>query len=211
MPVSLARTQDPAGPAPVGMPVPFSCSRHLLAHGIVRVAVAGELDLVTVPELDEMLRCAPDEAELIMLDLGAVEFMDSSGAHLLVTADRRMSQAGRRLVVSARPLRCGGCSSSPASTSSSWHPRLGSLRARRRDLCQTSVPSASAGGSRSGQPISLRVTGARTNVWIVTRERRSMRLLCPATVRPPARSTAALSASDRRRCTPPRAACTLSW
>jgi anti-sigma B factor antagonist len=63
------------------------------------VAVSGELDIATVPHLDQALRRAETDAGLVVLDLRALEFIDSSGAHLVLAAARRMRQAGGRLVV----------------------------------------------------------------------------------------------------------------
>ena len=57
---------------------------------------SGELDIDAVPELDRALRHA--DAPLVVLDLRELEFIDSSGAHLLLAADRRIRRAGRRLV-----------------------------------------------------------------------------------------------------------------
>lgn len=63
------------------------------------VAVAGELDIATVPCLDQALRRAEADAALVVLDLRPLEFIDSSGAHLMLAADRRIRRAGGRLVV----------------------------------------------------------------------------------------------------------------
>ena len=76
----------------------FSC-RCSAAGGEVRVAVAGELDILTVPRLDRALRRAQRDAGSILLDLRGLDFVDSSGAHLLLAADRRIRAAGGRLVV----------------------------------------------------------------------------------------------------------------
>jgi anti-anti-sigma factor len=40
--------------------------------------------------------------DLVVIDLRALEFMDSSGVHLLLTADRRLRWTGARLVVVVR-------------------------------------------------------------------------------------------------------------
>jgi len=76
----------------------FSCRRFDTA-GTVRVAVAGELDMATVPELEGMLRHARADARLVVLDLRELEFIDSSGVHLLLAATRRAREAGGRLLV----------------------------------------------------------------------------------------------------------------
>jgi anti-sigma B factor antagonist len=63
------------------------------------VAVAGELDITTVPELDRQLRAAARRAPLVVLDLSVLDFVDSSGAALMLSADRRIRRAGGRFVV----------------------------------------------------------------------------------------------------------------
>jgi anti-sigma B factor antagonist len=76
----------------------FSC-RRFDTVGTVRVAVAGELDMATVPELDLTLRHAQADARVVVLDLRELDFIDSSGAHLLLAAGRRAREAGGRLLV----------------------------------------------------------------------------------------------------------------
>jgi anti-sigma B factor antagonist len=76
----------------------FSC-RRFDTVGTVRVAVAGELDMATVPELEGMLRHAQADARVVVLDLRELEFIDSSGVHLLLAAGRRAREAGGRLLV----------------------------------------------------------------------------------------------------------------
>jgi anti-anti-sigma factor len=63
------------------------------------VTVGGELDIVRVPELDRQLRAAARDASLVVLDLRPLEFLDSSGAALILTTARRIRKAGGRLVV----------------------------------------------------------------------------------------------------------------
>ena len=76
----------------------FSCRRSAVG-GEVRVAVTGELDILTVPQPDRALRDAQGDAGSVLLDLRGLDFIDSSGAHLLLAADRRICAAGGRLVV----------------------------------------------------------------------------------------------------------------
>lgn len=61
------------------------------------IAVEGELDLATAPELIEALGAAPDE--LVVVDLTRASFMDSTGLRTLLDAERRAKMAGSRLVV----------------------------------------------------------------------------------------------------------------
>ena len=65
------------------------------------VAPTGELDLPGAAVLEDELARVEAEPELgtIVLDLRGLEFMDSSGLRLVVTADLRLREAGRRLVL----------------------------------------------------------------------------------------------------------------
>ena len=80
------------------LPRPFSC-RRFAAGEAVRVAVRGELDILTVPRLDRALRRAESDADSIVLDLRELEFVDSSGAHLLLAANRRIREAGGQMTI----------------------------------------------------------------------------------------------------------------
>ncbi len=78
--------------------------RYQAEHdGAVRVALAGELDMASVPRVDRVLRRAQHDAELVVLDLRELWFMDCSGAHLVVEADRRARLAGGRLLIVRGP------------------------------------------------------------------------------------------------------------
>jgi anti-anti-sigma factor len=74
------------------------CS-SVATDGTIHLAPRGELDIATVPPLDRALRRAQASSDLVVLDLSGLEFMDSTGAHLLLDADRRMRAAGGRLVI----------------------------------------------------------------------------------------------------------------
>jgi anti-anti-sigma factor len=66
----------------------------------LRVALAGELDIVNAPQLEGQL--AAIEAggvETLVLDLREVEFIDSTGLRALIAANERARSAGRRLVI----------------------------------------------------------------------------------------------------------------
>ena len=65
------------------LPKPFSCE---VGHddGTARVRPVGELDISTVPVLDEQLRQArANGARRVVVDLRGLEFMDSTGLTLL--------------------------------------------------------------------------------------------------------------------------------
>jgi anti-sigma B factor antagonist len=66
----------------------------------VILAVTGELDLRTSPELEERLDGAFSAgAELVILDLRQIEFMDSTGLRVLLGAHRRAQSSGRRFAL----------------------------------------------------------------------------------------------------------------
>ena len=71
-------------------------------NGTVAVIVAtGELDLSGASLLDaeiERLAAEPDLGTVV-LDMRGLEFMDSSGLRLVVLADMRAREAGRRFVL----------------------------------------------------------------------------------------------------------------
>ena len=82
-------------------PLTIECLR--IDGVLVRVVVAGELDIATVPQLDRVLRDAESIAPMIVLDLGGLEFVSSCGAHLLMEADARIRRAGGRLKIKRAP------------------------------------------------------------------------------------------------------------
>jgi anti-sigma B factor antagonist len=68
------------------------------------IAVAGEVDLATGPELERALLGLPrNGAASVVVDLTECGFMDSTGISILVRAHQRLGRAGGRLaVVSAK-------------------------------------------------------------------------------------------------------------
>jgi anti-sigma B factor antagonist len=62
--------------------------------GAIVVAVFGELDLCTCPQLDAALTRLAAQQSAVVLDLMGVEFMDSTGLNLLVTATRDARRDG---------------------------------------------------------------------------------------------------------------------
>ena len=83
-------------------PPTFECLR-IDGADTVRVVVAGELDIATVPELDLVLRDAESVAPRVVLDLGGVDFIASCAAQLLIEADARIRRAGGRLKIDRAP------------------------------------------------------------------------------------------------------------
>lgn len=67
--------------------------------GIATVTVKGELDLAAKSAAEEALLRAQLLAEVVVLDLSGVSFIDSAGLHVIIDANTRQREAGRRLVV----------------------------------------------------------------------------------------------------------------
>lgn len=78
-------------------PSAFVCEVHREDDGIVVVA-SGEIDLASSPELRSLLHdLLDDDAEVLVLDLQGVSFIDSSGLGVLVgVLQRAQEQPGRR-------------------------------------------------------------------------------------------------------------------
>lgn len=76
---------------------PLTATTERTSEG-VRVRLQGELDIATAPEADDELRRAEAEGpDLLAVDLSGLSFMDSTGLRLVVAADQRAREAGRRL------------------------------------------------------------------------------------------------------------------
>jgi anti-sigma B factor antagonist len=69
------------------------------------IAATGELDLSGATILEAELERVQEDPELagVVLDLRGLEFMDSSGLRLVVLADMRAREAGRRFVLVRGP------------------------------------------------------------------------------------------------------------
>ena len=79
--------------------VPFTVERQL-SNGTARLLVRGELDMETGPRLDEQIReVEAQRPAVLVLDLREVSFFDSTGLQLVLDADVRAREEGRRFVV----------------------------------------------------------------------------------------------------------------
>ena len=80
---------------------PFGLTEEPLPSGLV-LAVSGELDLATAPDLRERLGAAVDSGMTrIVVDLHDVTFMDSIGLAAIVYVRTRLRAGGRLAVVVA--------------------------------------------------------------------------------------------------------------
>ena len=77
----------------------LSITRSTDYPGVV-LALAGELDVFSAPELAEQLDAlAADACPRILLDLSRLSFVDSSGVSVLVKARHEAEANGRRLIL----------------------------------------------------------------------------------------------------------------
>lgn len=68
------------------------------------LAVSGEFDIATAPEVDAALTAAEDAgANLIVVDLSDAEFLDSTALSVLIRSSRRVGGNGGRFEVVCPP------------------------------------------------------------------------------------------------------------
>lgn len=77
----------------------FSCTWRQCGVDTAWVRPIGELDLATVPTLDEALTAALACSRLTTLDLSGLSFLDVAGVHLIVDTCASAFASGRRLTV----------------------------------------------------------------------------------------------------------------
>jgi len=84
-------------------PVPFLCAWRTGGSGAAWVHVAGELDLVTAPQLRHTLGEAQSNARVVVLDLRELTFLDGAGVHAILDAATDARQAAGRLILVRGP------------------------------------------------------------------------------------------------------------
>jgi anti-sigma B factor antagonist len=97
-------SEMPAPLIPLGgrakfLPAPFACSWTNRALDTANVHIIGELDIATTPQLQRTLLEPQLQAQLVVLDMREVAFIDASGVHAIVNASLRARQLGRRMVL----------------------------------------------------------------------------------------------------------------
>jgi anti-anti-sigma factor len=84
-------------------PAPFAASSAQIDDGIRVVAVRGELDLSTAPELEGPLEQAVGSGDTaVLIDLTECDFIDSTGIAMIVRAWQRLDGdggSGSRVVI----------------------------------------------------------------------------------------------------------------
>ena len=77
-------------------PVGFTVRGPFERAGALVLQLDGELDLATAPVFDEAVQALPADRRLIV-DLSALDYIDSSGIAVLILADNRLREFGGRL------------------------------------------------------------------------------------------------------------------
>lgn len=73
-----------------------------LVDGAVKVSLQGELDLSCTRQMEERFAAIDEQAPArVVVDLGGLEFIDSSGLRMLLLADTRAREHGYELVLRA--------------------------------------------------------------------------------------------------------------
>jgi anti-anti-sigma factor len=71
--------------------------------GRLHLALRGELDLATAPELERLLDEHLGGGDEVVVDLRGLEFMDSSGVRVLVAGHAHAGREGTRMVIVRPP------------------------------------------------------------------------------------------------------------
>jgi anti-anti-sigma factor len=88
------------------LPSPFRCDVEAGVDGVVRIRPVGELDMSTVPVLEQaMLQAGVAGHQLLVIDLRELEFMDSTGLTLLTRWSLGAERDGYDLALVAGPDR----------------------------------------------------------------------------------------------------------
>ena len=67
---------------------------------VALIAVSGELDIASAPELEQALdQIRPELTKLVIVDLRELEFMDSTGLSIIVRAHQRLSESDCELTL----------------------------------------------------------------------------------------------------------------
>ena len=117
------------------MGIDFKAITMNLGDGVATVAVAGEADLFTAPELKEALSTAVDGgATNVLVDLSEATFIDSTTLGVLIGAVRKLRPHGGTVAIVCRDPNISRSSRSRGSTRSS---RSSTARATPSRTCAT--------------------------------------------------------------------------
>ena len=81
----------------------FAVHTHTTESAIT-LALSGELDLVASPALERAMEAqAQSDAQLVVVDLRQLDFMDSTGLHTVLRIQQAAQDAGRRFALIRGP------------------------------------------------------------------------------------------------------------
>jgi anti-anti-sigma factor len=81
----------------------FELTTHNEAQ-VVRIALTGEFDIASADRMEQELRRVEAlEPKAIVIDISQLDFMDSTGLRVILSADARAHKQGHRLCVSEAP------------------------------------------------------------------------------------------------------------
>ena len=90
---------------PFVAPSEFTCELGGEGLAATWIHLGGELDLISAPQLEQVVSTALDGARLVVLDLGRLTFTDVTGLHVMLEADARARRSGRRVTLVHVPAR----------------------------------------------------------------------------------------------------------
>jgi anti-anti-sigma factor len=100
--MSALDSREPAQARPEGLARTIQAAELFLRveqrDGETLLALHGELDLTSAPALDRELGRAISDAQTIVVDLSALQFIDSTGLQSVVLAARQAREAERMLL-----------------------------------------------------------------------------------------------------------------
>ena len=70
----------------------------------LEIALAGRLDTMTAPELEQELKDSMDSAETLTLDFSNLEYISSAGLRVLLSAHKAMSPKGGMKVTNVNEI-----------------------------------------------------------------------------------------------------------
>ena len=68
------------------------------------MSVAGEIDMSNAPDLLDRARLSLHRSAAVVLDLSAIQFLDSAGIRLLDSIAKESDEVGKRFVVVGNPV-----------------------------------------------------------------------------------------------------------
>jgi anti-anti-sigma factor len=81
----------------------FMCVEHRLADAVC-LSVRGEVDLANVASLSASLQTVAENAKSLVVDLSALQYIDSAGIVALLQAHSSITRSGGRLALAAPSL-----------------------------------------------------------------------------------------------------------